>query len=124
MFVHLQKYPHFWCLPGGKVEDGEQLEKALTREFVEELGVEPTIERLLYVHQFRQGDIEQLEFIFLVAFSEQYLSVNPENTSHGAQELAEVKFINPALETVLPKFLPSALPISLQNQTVEFYSYL
>lgn len=40
-----------WEFPGGKVEEGESDEKALAREFLEELGVEATIGKKL-AHAF------------------------------------------------------------------------
>ncbi|HET9477605.1 MAG TPA: NUDIX domain-containing protein [Dehalococcoidia bacterium] len=39
----------YWCLPGGRVDFGESGEEAMRREIVEELGVEPRIERLLWM---------------------------------------------------------------------------
>lgn len=36
-----------WELPGGKVEDGEHPRSACVREIVEELGVTPTLDRIV-----------------------------------------------------------------------------
>jgi 8-oxo-dGTP diphosphatase len=39
-----------WCLPGGKVEEGERVEAALEREIIEELGVRIGIRELAGVY--------------------------------------------------------------------------
>ena len=39
---HRRAYPDRWDVIGGRVEDGETLEVALTRELSEELGIVPT----------------------------------------------------------------------------------
>lgn len=39
----------YWCLPGGRVDFGEAAAEAMRREIVEELGVEPRIERPLWM---------------------------------------------------------------------------
>ena len=39
----------YWCLPGGRVDFGESGEEAVRREIVEEIGLEPRIERLVWV---------------------------------------------------------------------------
>lgn len=39
----------YWCLPGGRVDFGESGEEAMRREIIEEIGLEPRIERLVWV---------------------------------------------------------------------------
>lgn len=41
-----------WESPGGKLEFGEELEEALIREMKEEVGLDVTVEKLLYTSTF------------------------------------------------------------------------
>ena len=43
-------FHNYWALPGGIVEEGETVEEALTREMLEELGVEVTLKEILGVY--------------------------------------------------------------------------
>jgi ADP-ribose pyrophosphatase YjhB (NUDIX family) len=72
VLLHKSELDEFWSLPGGHVELFEPAEKALRREIGEELGLEPEIERLLWVVEsfFRSGGHRHHEIglYFLMSF--------------------------------------------------------
>lgn len=49
VLVHRAQRDDFWALPGGRVEMGEQAAGTLKREMQEEMGIEVTVGRLLWV---------------------------------------------------------------------------
>lgn len=95
----------YWCLPGGGVDDLEALVPALERELVEETGIKPVVGNLLYIQQFEHQNREHLELFFHVTNSQDYKNIDLEKTSHGATEIAEIAFIDPTTNNVLPDFL-------------------
>lgn len=110
--VRLKPYPgalpseyDFWCTPGGGVDDREPVLDAFRREMVEELGVEPTIGRLLYVQQFATKDKDIFELFFHIENPEDYVNIDLTKTTHGTTEIEEVAFIDPKTPNLLPKFL-------------------
>src|SRR4051812_4255883 len=50
-------WPNHWDTVGGHVEDGESLEEALVREAMEEVGVTPTVFKLIATVRERQPEI-------------------------------------------------------------------
>jgi ADP-ribose pyrophosphatase YjhB (NUDIX family) len=93
------KHPHnmsFCALPGGHLEYGEDIKKCLEREIIEELGVKPDIDRLLYVNNFMDGNIRQcVEFFFEITNGDDYKNLENVTKTH-AHEIAEVCWISPA----------------------------
>ena len=72
--IFLQKVKNDYTLPGGHVDYGETSEKALVREFKEELGVDVSCERLLWVEEnfWKWGDknAHGISFYYLVSLNE------------------------------------------------------
>ena len=96
-------------MPGGGLDEGEALIPGLEREMAEETGVRPDVGNLLYVQQFTYNDKDYLEFFFHVTNSEDYLHIDLSKTTHGAEEIAEIGFVNPAATKILPEFLTTEL---------------
>lgn len=95
----------YWCLPGGGLDEGEALIAGIEREMVEETGIKPEVGNLLYVQQFTHGEKDYLEFFFHITNSEDYLHIALAETTHGMEEIEEIKFVDPATMHILPEFL-------------------
>ncbi len=125
----------FWALPGGKVEEGEDLKTCLKREISEELGLECEVKNLAFVHEFKWSEKSDVttEFFFVVDIPE----ISEKNASEisgkcAEQELKKIEWN--ALEKTLnikPEFLRnfSAEKILENSQNPEnsgsqYFSYL
>lgn len=108
----------YWCTPGGGIDDGESLHEGLHREMVEETGIAPKIGKLLFIQQFHDGAKEQLEFFFHIENPDDYESIDLAATTHGIQEVANVAFIDPAQNNILPAFLASCDIASYLDDTL------
>lgn len=104
LFVKHAPQSDYYALAGGGLEDGEALADGLHREFMEELGVDAEVGRLLYVQQLFDGPHESLEFFFEITNGEQFTAIDLSATTHGF-ELSTADFIDPTNEYVLPEFL-------------------
>ena len=86
---------NFCALPGGHLDWGEDIEKCLEREIVEELGIKPKIGRLLYINNFLDGEtIQSIEFFFEITNGNDYKNLENVTKTH-AHEIAEVCWISP-----------------------------
>lgn len=105
----------FWSVPGGGVDEGEALLAAVHREMIEETNIAPEIGNLLFIQQFTDSETEVLEFFFHVKNAEDYATIDLSQTTHGEAEIAEIKFIDPSKETILPKFLTTEPLMDIVN---------
>ena len=94
----------FYCLPGGKLEYGEDLKECLERELIEELGVKPEIGNLMYINTFIGKDLDQsIDFIFEVKNGKDYVDCNKLERTH-AHELSDLCWVGKDDDvTILPK---------------------
>ena len=107
---HGEDISHYYAVPGGGLDPQESLVDGLARELREETGINAVIGNLLFIQQFpsaRAGYAEELEFFFTVKNPDDFININLETTSHGAEELAVCEFVDPASVTLYPEFLQS-----------------
>ncbi len=105
----------FYSLPGGHLEWSEDVRESLKREIVEELGIEPQIGRLLYIHNFIQEEkIHSIEFFFEVTNSVDYLNIENLSGTHR-HEIAEIRWVDKNDSLTI---LPTSIQIDLKNNTI------
>ena len=92
LVVKHQQDSNYVALPGGHLEQGEDAKECIKREIIEELGIEPEIGRLQYIHTFQNKSSEnkqEVEFFFEIKNSEKYLDCKNLSGSHTF-EIAEI----------------------------------
>jgi 8-oxo-dGTP pyrophosphatase MutT (NUDIX family) len=78
------KHPGSWGLPGGRVESGETLLEAMTRECREELGFVPDYLRMIPLEKFTTSDAGfEYHTFFCVVDSEFQPILNDEHTGYA-----------------------------------------
>jgi 8-oxo-dGTP diphosphatase len=99
---------YYWNVPGGEPENGENLENALLREFLEETHLKVKIEKLLCQREFIQPPLHAIEFYFKVNYLEgkSKLGSDPENV----EILSELKWFSASdFEKINPDSRPDFL---------------
>jgi len=66
------RHPDSWGLPGGKIEAGETLIDAMTRECVEELGSMPEYLRLVPIEKFTSADSGFVYHTFFCSVADEF----------------------------------------------------
>ncbi len=95
----------FWCLPGGGVDEGEDLILAVKREMLEETGIKAEVGSILHINHFTFGEMEHLEFFFHITNPQDFLNIDLSKASHAEAEIAEIEFIDTKQNHILPEFL-------------------
>ncbi|CEG28787.1 NUDIX hydrolase [Bacillus sp. B-jedd] len=70
VLLHRDKNDSSWSLPGGRVEIGEEAQASIKREFLEELGIDMNVHRLVLIienfFEYRGRDFHEMRLYFLV----------------------------------------------------------
>lgn len=103
-----------YALPGGHLDWGEDIKECLNREMVEELGVVPDIGRLLYVNNFTQNDMQNIEFFFEIKNGADYVDFEKNDRTH-AFEIEGVEWIDTNSDV---KVLPLGLIEDFKNGNI------
>ena len=69
------RHPESWGLPGGRVEEGETLFDAITRECTEELGTMPSYIKLVPLEKFTTSDTKFSYHTFFCSVAQEFVPV-------------------------------------------------
>jgi 8-oxo-dGTP pyrophosphatase MutT (NUDIX family) len=97
------------ALPGGHLEAEEDPLICIKREIFEELGVNPDIGRLLYIHTLTHYDGKHLvEFFYEITNGSDFIDCEDLDRSH-ADELAEILWIDQNTPTNYAVLMPEEI---------------
>ena len=92
---------NFLSLPGGHLEFGEDPQECIVREVFEELGIKPTVGRVLCVNTYTDERLKQsIEFFFEIKNTADYLHLEAAERSH-AHEIDEYVWVSPDDDVVV-----------------------
>ena len=98
----LKRAPGYWCFPGGEVEPGETLEKAIAREVAEEVGFEVSVGPKLIENMSPNGEY-RLHWMACNLISS---AVKPA-IQFNSNEVAEAHWLFPSEALHLKPMLPT-----------------
>ena len=120
----------YYFLPGGHVEFGENMRKALIREFDEELGIKPINTKFIgsvenIFHQ--KGRLNhEINFVFYSEIEEEDVVSHEDHLTFRwflPHDLIEEKFVPPALRNAVLKWLSDKKPFFIlteEEDSLEF----
>ena len=78
------KYANHWALPGGKIEEGESLMQAISRECSEELGTMPNYIKLIPVEKFTANGGKFIYHTFFCLLDDEFMpDLNHEHSGYA-----------------------------------------
>jgi 8-oxo-dGTP diphosphatase len=88
------KKDYLWSPPGGGLDFGDDAEKNLKREFVEETGLKINVHELLFVNEFMTNKIHAIELFFKVEKTGGILKLGNDPEMGNQQILTDLAFFD------------------------------
>lgn len=120
----------YFFLPGGHVEFGENMKKALYREFQEELGIKPkkaefigTVENIFYQKEKLNHEIN---FTFLTEIDDVEIEPKEDHLTFFwflPHDFVEEKFVPPALRDAILKWMSDKKPFFVLTEEQDYTTY-